>query len=186
MSPKLYVCLICMIFLFGCKHKKEEIKVSRIPAKKEGKKSKPAPEPNTGNAAIRKNIGLSNKEINNSRLYSFVSEWYGTPYKYSGCQRSGVDCSCFSNILYEKVYNKKIPRSANEMFSICKKISIEDAKEGDLLFFKISGNTISHVGVFLRNKFFVHSSTSKGVIISSIEEPYYKKYFYCAGKIRNS
>jgi lipoprotein Spr len=115
-----------------------------------------------------------------------VNEWYGTPYKYSGCQRTGIDCSCFSNLLYEKVYNKRIPRTTGDMYAICKKINLDDAREGDLVFFKIGGNAISHVGVYLRKNHFVHSSSSKGVMVSSMDEPYFKKYFYCAGKPRNS
>ncbi len=57
-------------------------------------------------------------------------------------------------------------------------ISLKDAKEGDLLFFKIGGPQISHIGVLLRGNLFIHSSTNKGVIVNSIEEAYYKKYFF--------
>jgi cell wall-associated NlpC family hydrolase len=178
--------LALLFLLVACRHR--EVTLREQPVKKPRVASAPAPAKrrDEGYAAMRETLGVSNKQISNNPLYSFVCEWYGAPYRYSGCQRTGVDCSCFSNILYEKVYNKKIPRSATEMYSACHKIGLEDAREGDLVFFKIGGNVISHVGVLLKSKFFVHSSTSRGVTISSFSEAYYKKYFFCAGRIRNA
>ncbi len=115
-----------------------------------------------------------------------MNEWYNVPYQYGGCLKSGVDCSCFASILYDDVYGKKLPRIAGDMFNQCSQISPEDAKEGDLFFFKINGNKISHVGVFLKRNFFVHASTSKGVMINTIDEAYYKKYFFCAGRLKQA
>lgn len=129
-------------------------------------------------------LELSKKQVHTNSLFKFIDDWYGTPYKYSGCTRSGVDCSCFTNICYEKVYNKKIARSAGEIFGECDHISIKEAKEGDLVFFKIGGNKISHVGIYLKKNYFVHASTSMGVVINSLDEAYYKKYFFCAGKMK--
>jgi cell wall-associated NlpC family hydrolase len=179
--------LVLFFFAFACKHREKQTVVAKVPAKKAhaGKPSHQSP-PKGAYEALKQTVGLSRKEVDNSELYSFVGKWYGVPYKYAGCGRSGVDCSCFSNILYEQVYHKKIPRTAGEMYSICRKKSLDEAREGDLLFFKISGNIISHVGIMLRKGYFVHSSTSRGVVISSVQEAYYKKYFYCAGAIRNS
>ena len=63
---------------------------------------------------------------------------------------------------------------------------MEKIKQGDLLFFKTNGNSISHVGVYLKNNKFVHASTSKGVMINDLEETYYKKYFYSAGRLKHT
>jgi murein DD-endopeptidase / murein LD-carboxypeptidase len=181
-----YCLFIFILFTFSCKHKEKQV-VSHRPAAKKSTASKTPKAPAAGvYEVMNRTVGLSKREIGNSELYSFVSAWYGAPYRYSGCERSGVDCSCFSNILYEQVYHKKIPRTAAEMYSICRKKSLDDAREGDLLFFKIGGNIISHVGIMLRRGYFVHSSTSRGVVISSMSEAYYKKYFFCAGEIRSS
>jgi len=68
----------------------------------------------------------------------------------------------------------------------CEKISEEEAKEGDLFFFRMNGTKISHVGVFVKGDYFVHASTSKGVILSSLKEAYYRKNFYCAGRIKKT
>lgn len=137
----------------------------------------------TAHSELAKKLGISDKEVKNNKLYSFINDWYGVPYKFGGCQKNGVDCSCFVSILNEEVYNKNVPRTADEMFKKSKKISLNEAKSGDLVFFKINGNTVSHVGVVLIKNNFAHSSTSKGVIVNNIDEAYYKKYFFCAGRI---
>ena len=56
-------------------------------------------------------------------------------------------------------------------------------KEGDLVFFKIGQSTVSHVGVYLANDRFVHASTSSGVMISDLNEAYWKKYYAGGGRI---
>jgi lipoprotein Spr len=175
---------------YACKHKEKQTHtVKKDGNKKQEQKSKlakNAPARASGKSnQLQQKLGINEKQIKESKLYSFIEEWYSTPYKYGGCQRSGVDCSCFTSLLYEKVYGKKIARSTGEMYSGCDKIGLEDAKQGDLIFFKIGGNTITHVGVFIKNKLFVHSSTSNGVVINSLDEAYYKKYFFCAGKMKN-
>lgn len=133
-------------------------------------------------ACVASLLALSEKDIRDKKLYRFVCEWYGTPYKYGGCDKRGTDCSCFTSILVSSIYQKKLPRTASEMLANCEKV--KTVKEGDLVFFKINGKEISHVGVFLRNNKFVHASTSKGVIINDLNEAYYKKYFYCYGRLR--
>ncbi len=129
-------------------------------------------------------IGVDEKEVKNKKLYSFISDWYGTPYKYGGCDKNGTDCSCFTDNLYAAVYQKKLPRSATDMVKDCDKVKSDSVKEGDLIFFKIKSNEVSHVGVVLKNHKFVHATTSKGVVINDINETYYQKYFYCYGKIK--
>jgi lipoprotein Spr len=56
-------------------------------------------------------------------------------------------------------------------------------KEGDLVFFKIKQKRISHVGVYVGNNKFAHASVQNGVIISDLDEPYYKMYFYKGGRV---
>ena len=172
---KITLILCILIFGYGCRHKKDAIKTVN--------KSK-APVA-TGSAAFKEKMGITNKEMKENKLYSFIGEWYGTPYKYGGCEKSGVDCSCFTINLFEKVYGIKMPRTAGEIYKECEKINLEKAKEGDLIFFKINSNSITHVGVYLRDKKFVHASTSKGVLVNSLTETYYQKYFYSAGKLKH-
>ena len=168
-----YILVFCILIVgYSCRHKKDAIKTV----------NKPKAPVTTGAAAFKEKMGISNKEIKENKLYSFISEWYGVPYKYGGCEKSGVDCSCFTINLFEKVYGVKMPRTAGEIYKECEKINLDKAKEGDLIFFKINSNSITHVGVYLRDKKFVHASTSRGVLVNSLTETYYQKYFYSAGK----
>jgi cell wall-associated NlpC family hydrolase len=128
-------------------------------------------------------LGVSEKEVRDKKLYEFVSEWYGVPYKYGGCSKSGTDCSCLTINLYSTVYKKQLPRSADDMAKACSKVKESKAEEGDMVFFKINSKTVSHVGVVLKNNKFIHASTSKGVLISDLNEAYYKKFFYCFGRL---
>lgn len=127
-------------------------------------------------------IGVSENSITNTTLYSFIDEWYGVPYKYSGKSKSGIDCSGFTSLLLQKIYNKNIGGPASSIYEQCKLISKKDLREGDLVFFKIESDKISHIGVYLQNNKFVHASTKKGVIINDLNEDYYKKYYYKSGR----
>ena len=128
-------------------------------------------------------LGVKEKEIENLKLYSFVDEWYGTPYKYGGKTKSGIDCSDFVSTLQLNVYGKKIYPPASSMYEKCDRVSEKNLDEGDLVFFKIDSDKVSHVGVYLQNGCFIHASSKKGVVISRLDDDYYKKHFYKGGKV---
>jgi murein DD-endopeptidase / murein LD-carboxypeptidase len=180
-----FVVLLIVFFLTFCKSKQKtaEPVVQKKPTYTQ--KHKPHEVKNKHKTSdLESVLGVSSKEIKKSKLYSFIQDWYGVPYKYGGCKKSGVDCSCFINILYEQVYHQQLIGNAAELYNTSEKIGLNKVKEGDLVFFKINVSYVSHVGVFLRGDHFVHASTSKGVIVSSLNEAYYKKYFYGAGRLR--
>lgn len=131
-----------------------------------------------------RNLGLSIDSSNNPDLYSEIFEWYRTSYKYGGNSKSGIDCSHFVNMLYYKMYGKKLNSSSSSIYTQCKilKEGFNEAIEGDLVFFKIKRGRISHIAIYLQNGKFAHATTQAGVIISSISEPYYKKHFYRVGR----
>ena len=129
-------------------------------------------------------LEVDEKEVRNLKLYSFIDEWYGVPYKYAGTSKSGVDCSGFASLVYRDVYNRKIGGPAASIYMQCRGVSQKELREGDLVFFTIGTDKISHVGVYLQNNKFVHASTKKGVIISDLEDAYYKKYFYKGGRLK--
>ena len=97
-------------------------------------------------------LKVPKSEIKNVKLYTFIDEWYGTKYKYGGMSKTGVDCSGFCNILYNKVYNKKINRSTAELSKDINKVGINNLKEGYVVFFNISKKKNAHVGIYLKNK----------------------------------
>jgi lipoprotein Spr len=86
--------------------------------------------------------------------------------------------------MYGSAYNKVMNGTARDLFKEAEPIRKSDLREGDLVFFRINKKRISHVGIFLGQNKFVHSSTQKGVTISDLDEPYYQKYFYKAGRIK--
>lgn len=128
-------------------------------------------------------LNVSKSDIKNVKLYAFIDEWTGVPYKYGGLSKKGVDCSGFCNLLYQEVYHRELPRSTKDIEKQLNKVKKSKLEEGHLVFFNIEGKKNAHVGVYLQNNKFVHASTSKGVIISSLENPYYKKAYNKGGKI---
>ena len=129
-------------------------------------------------------LNVDESKIDNVKLYSFIDEWYGVPYKYGGKNKNGIDCSNFTATLYSNIYEKSVTGSSSSIFEQCKTISKSNLEEGDLVFFKIDGNKVSHIGVYLQNNKFVHATTKKGVMINDLDETYYKKYFYKAGRLK--
>lgn len=127
--------------------------------------------------------GLELTDKDNKALYAAIDKWYGTPYKYGGCSTSGVDCSCFVGNIYKTVYGVTLKRSANDIQQdMSKMVGRKELKEGDVVFFTNSNGKVSHVGIYLKNDLFVHSSTSNGVIISSLDNSYWKQHFYKGGR----
>ena len=107
----------------------------------------------------------------------------GTPYLYGGCSTSGVDCSCFVGKIFKSVYGANLHRTANDIqLDMAKMVSRDALREGDIVFFTNSNGKVSHVGIYLKDDLFVHSSTSNGVTISSLDNSYWKKHFYKGGR----
>ncbi|RZK49530.1 MAG: glycoside hydrolase [Pedobacter sp.] len=128
-------------------------------------------------------MGVAVNATSNIKLYKFIYEWIGTPYIFGGNTKRGIDCSAFAKAIYEKVFNTSILRNSRDIFSMTDPLSKDELKEGDLVFFKIKSKSISHVGVYLGDNRFAHASTSGGVRISNLNEPYYTRYFYKGGRI---
>lgn len=136
-------------------------------------------------------IKLSNQDKEDDKnmpLYAESSLWLGIPYRHGGLSRRGVDCSGFVYLMYQKVYGKKIPRSTADLSRMkMQKVSKGNLQTGDLVFFATSSknkNRINHVGIYLKEGCFVHASTSKGVIVSRLDEGYYSRTWKQAGRIR--
>ncbi len=126
---------------------------------------------------------VSKSDIKNGRLYSFIDQWIGTPYKFGGQDKDGVDCSGLAQLLQQEVYGIQIPRMTSQQVTVIKRKYEEELKEGDLVFFDFDGKPFSHVGVYLQNGYVVHASTSKGVMIVRLKSPSMYKYFSRAGSI---
>jgi len=123
------------------------------------------------------------EEVKNTKMFEFIDDWYGTPYRLGGTTKKGVDCSAFSQFLFASVYGLGIPRTAREQYDLTYRISRTELKEGDLIFFNTRGG-ISHVGVYLQNNKFVHAATSGGVMISDIFDEYWVRRFVGVGRLK--
>ncbi len=122
------------------------------------------------------------ESITNQPLFTLIHQWLGTPYRYGGATRSGIDCSAFMQTLFTGVHNLSIPRTAREQHKFAAPVDMEDLKEGDLVFFNTTGG-VSHVGYYLQNNKFVHAASSGGVMVSDLSEDYWSRRFISAGRI---
>lgn len=132
---------------------------------------------------IRLNVPV--ETVANLALYYVIDYWYGTRYRMGGTSKNGIDCSAFMQVLMSNVYNTAIPRTAHEQYNVSMKIDPDDWHEGDLVFFSRKGHAVGHVGMYLGNNKFVHSSSSNGVMISDLSETYWVNHFVGVGRIEH-
>lgn len=130
-------------------------------------------------------LGLSVDSSSTPTLYYQIFDWLGTRYKYSGKTKKGIDCSGFVAEMYRQSYCIAIKGRSADLYLQVNTILFRDSlKEGDILFFKIKKGQISHVGIYLGHQLFAHASVHSGVIVSSLNETYYKKYFFQGGRLK--
>jgi lipoprotein Spr len=179
-----YILIGVVIFdMVSCKHQ-QSISKSTDSKSGETKSGETKNTIKTLKAEYAVKLGVKESDIVNEDLYKFIKEWYGTPYKYAGKDKSGIDCSGLTSTLYLKVFKKNISSNTKALVGEVKKISESDLKEGDLVFFNTNGKSISHVGVYLQNHKFVHASTKKGVMVSDMNEPYFKQTYVSSGRVK--
>jgi lipoprotein Spr/probable lipoprotein NlpC len=122
----------------------------------------------------------------NTALITSIYHWLGTPHRDGGTSKRGTDCSYFVQSVYQEAYGIELNRNSRAMYEEdVRTIAKDDLREGDLVFFNTSGDGISHVGIYLRNNLFVHASTSRGVIVESLNSPYFEKNYAGSGRVRN-
>lgn len=133
-------------------------------------------------------LGLRKECRDNFSLYKEAASWLYVPHSDGNCSRTGVDCSCLVGDIYKSVYNKTIERNSLSILkNNCRKIKKYRLREGDLVFFSTTSKskaTVNHVGIYLKNNKFIHSSVSKGVIVSDLNENYYLKTWVCGGRVK--
>lgn len=124
----------------------------------------------------------------NIYLYNAGAQWLGVPHRIGGMSKRGIDCSGFVTILYEDIYGVKLARSSADMLKRnCRKISRGKLKEGDLVFFQTGRGkkkVPNHVGIYLKNGRFIHVSTSRGVMVSRLDEPYFMRTWVSGGRVK--
>lgn len=124
--------------------------------------------------------------------YMFVKvakSFMGAPYKYGGNTVRGLDCSAYVKKIYE-IFDVQLPRSAREQFLVGSKIEKEELSVGDLVFFrtKRSAKYPTHVGIYIGDNNFIHSSSGHGKIgvkIDSLSSDYYSRVYIGATRIKS-
>ncbi len=121
------------------------------------------------------------------QMINNAMQFVGVRYSGGGTTKAGMDCSGMVTAVFN-IFDMDLPRSSNEMAKVGTKLAATEIQKGDLIFFKTNGKSIiNHVGMVIEvigdEIKFVHSSTSKGVIVSSTKEAYYSKRFAQANRI---
>lgn len=117
-----------------------------------------------------------------SRIMDQYADWKGVRYRLGGSTKKGIDCSAFVQRTFREQFGLDLPRSTYEQQEMGKSISRTKLRTGDLVLFR-AGSTGRHVGIYIGNDQFVHASTSSGVTISSMNEPYWKKRYNEARRV---
>lgn len=134
----------------------------------------------TTQQAVSSSQTIKIKELNlpqSDGYHDYFQEWKGVPYRYGGTNKKGVDCSAFTQDAFRTLHQQSLPRTTEHQLSLGVRINLDNAKKGDLIFFKTS-TKVRHVGIYVGSRQFMHASTSKGVIISSLDNPYWKNTYW--------
>ena len=125
-----------------------------------------------GNWDYRKNYTVPETKLND-----VIKSFIGTPYRYGGMSRSGIDCSGFVCLVFKQVSNATLPHSTHKLKKLGKRTSFTSAQSGDLVFFRGSFGYVDHVGIYLGNGNFAHASSGNGVIYNNLDDKYYSNHF---------
>ncbi|NVD06699.1 hydrolase [Vibrio sp. JPW-9-11-11] len=129
-------------------------------------------------------LSMEQQQLKHS-LMQVYAVWQGAPYRLGGTSINGVDCSAFVQVTYQQALGYRLPRTTKDQVKVGDEISYQQANVGDLVFFKTAPK-VRHVGVYLGNKQFMHASTSKGVIISRLDNPYWASKYWHVRRVRSS
>jgi cell wall-associated NlpC family hydrolase len=112
-----------------------------------------------------------------------ISKYMGVPFSHGGTSTEGMVCSGYTMTVYKNSIGVTLPRSSVEQSKIGEPVDFEKLKFGDLVFFNTTGETVSHVGIYLGDDLFAHASVSLGVTISSLQSAYFEKRYECARRV---
>lgn len=186
--------IVLLLFVISC-GTGNKYQSSRTPARAKGTVKTSNSTPSTGTSSKKDKTSSSllrryadKMEVNVStlktpKLYEIIDSWIGTPYRNGGNTKSGVDCSGFIVQVYKEFYKGIIPRTTKELVKSINVKQKSKLKEGDLVFLSYD-RTDSHVGIYLANGWFVHASSSVGVVLSDLKQTHYKQRYSKGGPLK--
>ncbi len=118
---------------------------------------------------------LDNIILEDALLKAF-DDWEGTRYSFGGDSANGIDCSALTRRIYRSVFSFELPRVSTDQIKEGTIVNRNDLKPGDILYFRPE-NRVNHTAVYIGNSLFINASSSKGVILSSLDSTYWGKYF---------
>ena len=125
------------------------------------------------------------KAVLERKLLTSYSKWKGTRYALGGDSKSGIDCSALTRRVYREALNKELPRVSTQQIKKGTKVAAKNLKSGDIVYFTPEGRT-NHTAVYVGNSLFINASSSKGVVMSSLKSPYWRKYFRYGVRVHNA
>ncbi len=124
-------------------------------------------------------------DLMEQEFITFAKSLIGIPYVYGGVGKTGMDCSGLVVYMFERMYGIHLPHNTYQLYKKTRTLTMRGIHTGDLVFFREgAGRLPSHVGIYLRHREFIHTSSSKGVIISSLDNTYYKKRLCGVKRVR--
>lgn len=162
MRNGLSIVLVLMLFLSACSSRKHTVKSTSTAAKAADAMS----------------------HLKNRQLYRFITDWTGVQYRLGGLDKKGIDCSGFAFLLQKDIYGNSLPRRSRDQADVVKEKRVDSLNEGDLIFFSFGGGAVDHVGIYLNNNFFVHASTTRGVVVDDLSIPAYQRAIVKAGALK--
>lgn len=135
------------------------------------------PEP-TAHTTPRATAAVHDNEIV-SVLHDQHSDWAGTPYRLGGNSRQGIDCSAFVRTTFQQHFGRTLPRTTRAQTAVGNPVEPARIEPGDLVFFR-TGRNKRHVGIYVEGGRFLHASTSRGVTLSELDNPYWSSTFWMA------
>jgi cell wall-associated NlpC family hydrolase len=116
------------------------------------------------------------------RLRSAADQWDGVPHKWGGTSQQGVDCSGLVQSVYASQFGVSLPRTTEDQVSVGRKVRRSALRPGDLVFFRHARKKY-HVGIYLSDGEFLHASSSTGVTVSALDQPYWTERWWQARRL---
>mgnify|MGYP002700348838 CR=1 FL=1 len=130
-------------------------------------------------------VDMGNHAEVRSQLLKQLDEWQGVPYRYGGLSKQGVDCSGFIQLTFAEEFGIRIPRTTQSQSLKGAVVDQSDLLPGDLVLFQ-TGYKQRHIGIYVGKKQFIHASSSRGVMMSRLDNPYWQDAYWHARRVADS